>query len=222
MSALETKNPTPTRIKEGLYIPTIQRLGRNVQDHKHTPDYLIEVFGRDKEILIVVVQNLIDLYLRKLHNEQWLEDVEKIIPKLPSDSFLSGLYQRMVRQTRREQWQIKRRIQFLGSCFDLINDTKTFSPKPVVLTGRIDTIALKENARIEDVVARDVELRPSGRTLKGRCPFHNDRTPSFFVYPDEGRWWCFGACSDGGDTIEFIQRIRNCGFREAVTELQGL
>ncbi|MBI1833365.1 MAG: hypothetical protein HYR90_00920 [Candidatus Andersenbacteria bacterium] len=218
----KTKKIAPTRIKESLYVPTIQGSGRGAQDHQHTPEYLIEVFGRDKEIQLVVVQNLIDLYLRKLHNEQWLNDVDKIIPKLPADSFLCGLYQRMVRQTRREQWQIKRRTQFLGQFYDLSHGTNFFSPKPVAITGHIDTIAIKENAHIEVVVARDVELRPSGRTFKGRCPFHRDKTPSFFVYPEEGRWWCFGACNEGGDAIDFVQRIRNCNFREAVGELQRL
>lgn len=221
MPSSKTKNPTPRQIKEGLYTPTLQQRGSEGQDH--TPESLFETFGRDDEIKIVVVQNLINQYLQKLNDEKWLDDVEKIIPTLQADSFLAGLYQQMVRRTRREQWQIKRRIQLLGRYFDLINGTIIFSPKPTaIISGRVDTLALKEHTRIEDVIARDVELRHSGRTFKGRCPFHKDRTPSFFVYPEEGRWWCFGACSDGGDAIDFVQRIRNCTFREAVGELQRL
>ena len=79
---------------------------------------------------------------------------------------------------------------------------------------------------IEDVKARlDIvetvgsyvpNLKRSGRTWKANCPFHNERTPSFIVDPSRGSWHCFGACSTGGDVIEFVRRIEGLDFREAL------
>ena len=60
-----------------------------------------------------------------------------------------------------------------------------------------------------------VPLKRSGRMLKGLCPFHGEKTPSFYVYPESQSFYCFG-CGAGGGTIQFIQRIENIGFVEAV------
>jgi len=60
------------------------------------------------------------------------------------------------------------------------------------------------------------ELKQTGRNWKARCPFHNERTPSFVVDPGRGTWHCFGACSTGGDVIEFVRRIEGLEFRDAL------
>ena len=59
-------------------------------------------------------------------------------------------------------------------------------------------------------------LKRSGRTWKANCPFHNERTPSFIVDPNRNSWHCFGACSTGGDVIEFVRRFEGLEFREAL------
>lgn len=85
---------------------------------------------------------------------------------------------------------------------------------------RIDTAALKRAHPIAEVVGRyGIDLRPSGRALIGRCPFHLDRgRPNFHVYPTSSSWYCF-RCAVGGDVIAFVERIARLGFREAVHEL---
>jgi DNA primase len=75
---------------------------------------------------------------------------------------------------------------------------------------------VRDRADIVEVVGDYVELKRSGRTYKGLCPFHSERTPSFVVYPDSGNWHCFGACSDGGDVFSFVMRIENVDFRGAL------
>jgi len=75
---------------------------------------------------------------------------------------------------------------------------------------------------IEEIIACYVPLRRQGRTYVGRCPFHNDTDPSFVVWPGSGgRWYCFGACSNGGDVISFIQKLMNMSFTEACDFLEG-
>ncbi len=80
---------------------------------------------------------------------------------------------------------------------------------------------VRERAHIEDVVGEHVTLRPAGvGSLKGLCPFHDERTPSFHVRPAVGRYHCFG-CGEGGDVISFVQKVDGLGFAEAVEYLAG-
>uniref|UniRef100_UPI0028EC8330 DNA primase n=1 Tax=Actinomyces gerencseriae TaxID=52769 RepID=UPI0028EC8330 len=89
------------------------------------------------------------------------------------------------------------------------------------LIKREDIDAVRERARIEDVVGEHVTLRNGGvGSLKGLCPFHDERTPSFNVRPQLGLWHCFG-CGEGGDVISFVQKIDHLPFTEAVEYLAG-
>jgi DNA primase len=88
--------------------------------------------------------------------------------------------------------------------------------------GRIraeDITAVKERTSIEDVVRDHVTLRPGGvGSLKGLCPFHDEKTPSFTVRPSVGSYHCFG-CGEGGDVISFVQKVEHLTFSEAVERL---
>jgi len=76
---------------------------------------------------------------------------------------------------------------------------------------------VKNRLDLVDTVSSYVpELKQTGRNWKARCPFHNERTPSFVVDPARGTWHCFGSCSTGGDVIEFIRRIEGLEFRDAL------
>lgn len=74
---------------------------------------------------------------------------------------------------------------------------------------------LRNRNDIESVISSYVNLKRQGRILKGLCPFHNEKTPSFTVYPDTRSFYCFG-CGAGGEVITFIRRIENYDFVEAV------
>lgn len=74
---------------------------------------------------------------------------------------------------------------------------------------------LQEKVDIEEVISSQVNLKRRGKTLTGLCPFHNEKTPSFTVYPDTRSFYCFG-CGAGGDVITFIRRIENLDYIEAV------
>lgn len=84
------------------------------------------------------------------------------------------------------------------------------------LIRKEDIALVREAARIEEIVGEHVALRPAGvGSLKGLCPFHDERTPSFHVRPHLGMWHCFG-CGEGGDVISFVQKIDHLPFSEAV------
>ena len=89
------------------------------------------------------------------------------------------------------------------------------------LIKREDIDAVRERIRIEDVVGEHVTLKSGGAgSMKGLCPFHDERTPSFNVRPQLGLWHCFG-CGEGGDVISFVQKINHLPFTEAVEYLAG-
>ena len=74
---------------------------------------------------------------------------------------------------------------------------------------------LKDRNDITDVVSSYVNLKRAGRLLTGLCPFHNEKTPSFTVYPETSSYYCFG-CHVGGDVITFIRNIENLDYIDAV------
>jgi DNA primase len=78
---------------------------------------------------------------------------------------------------------------------------------------------IRARADIVDVVSQYVALKPSGRSFKGLCPFHTEKTPSFHVNPEKGLWRCWGACGTGGDVFSFIQKIESLSFPEAAEKL---
>ncbi|MFM8212494.1 MAG: DNA primase [Actinomycetes bacterium] len=89
------------------------------------------------------------------------------------------------------------------------------------MPGRIrnDDIALvRDKSRIDEVVREHVALKSAGSSLKGLCPFHDEKTPSFHVTPSKGFWYCFG-CGEGGDVFSFIQKVEHSTFSEAVEKL---
>ncbi len=78
---------------------------------------------------------------------------------------------------------------------------------------------VKSKIDIVDVIGQYATLRKAGRNFKALCPFHNEKTPSFVVYPEQGTWHCFGACATGGDAFSFLMKRENIDFGEALRRL---
>lgn len=91
---------------------------------------------------------------------------------------------------------------------------------------RAEMDALKRTHPLEDIVSQTVQLVREGKAYKGLCPFHAERTPSFFVYPDPdtgGRWYCFSArCQQGGDVFKFLQLRDSLDFPQALAYVRDV
>ena len=68
---------------------------------------------------------------------------------------------------------------------------------------------------VESVIGSYVSLKRAGSNLKGLCPFHNEKTPSFTVYPADNSFYCFG-CGVGGNVITFIRQMEHLDYPDAV------
>ncbi len=92
------------------------------------------------------------------------------------------------------------------------------------MAGRIrdaDIVLVRERARIDEVIGERLQLRPAGGgRLKGLCPFHDEKSPSFNVNPSLGFYHCFG-CTASGDVITFLREAEHVSFVEAVEMLAG-
>ena len=77
------------------------------------------------------------------------------------------------------------------------------------------TDEIKQRIDIIDLIQEYIQLKPAGVNFKARCPFHNEKTPSFIASPEKQIWHCFG-CGKGGDVFTFLQEIEGLEFAEAL------
>lgn len=86
------------------------------------------------------------------------------------------------------------------------------------MADRIDIDAIRQAKSLPAIVQPQVRLHRAGNELRGCCPFHQDKTPSFYIFDGGRRWICFG-CGAGGDVFDYVQRLHGVGLIEAARML---
>ena len=105
---------------------------------------------------------------------------------------------------------------------EAITIKKQTQTKPKPIAGHINVESIKARADIVSILeGYGLKLKKAGHNFKACCPFHNEKTPSFTIYPDENRWHCFG-CQADGDVFGFVMKIDNCGFKTAAAKVAGV
>lgn len=118
-----------------------------------------------------------------------------------------------------------RKIKSLQSILDQIPESPLDAETIRRLSKRGEEfLRLREYVRgiveLFPMVSRHVQMRRSGRCHIGHCPFHDDKTGSFYVFPSEGHWRCHGSCNTGGDIVDFMAKMADCSVEEALLRLK--
>ena len=100
---------------------------------------------------------------------------------------------------------------WLGTVAPAIKSELERRRKPKRAWGANSPIDLLKTVDIVDVASRFTDLMGHGNRLKGLCPLHQERTPSFYVYGDSQRWRCYGGCAEGGDIVDLLRRLGDQG-----------
>lgn len=117
-----------------------------------------------------------------------------------------------------EYFMISSWVRYWLSLWEKITNKNIF---PKTNRGyRITDLEIQKAREYPIELLYDGKLRKSGTRFNGLCPFHQEKTPSFVIFP-KNNWFCFGACNTGSDSINFYMKLKNVGFVEAVRSLNN-
>ena len=175
---------------------------------RFTEKELLEMFPEAKSIIKEKIKELEEI--RDIQIKTVKERL-KIVKHSDTDSFSKWFCREWVKidagrkliETENQVMRLKR----------IISPSENKYSKDWVTDGQIQQAM---EIPIETLI--DQPLRKMGRTLVGLCPLHNEKHPSFYIYPETNSCWCFG-CNQGGNSINFIRLLKNCSFPEAVKYL---
>jgi hypothetical protein len=196
-------------------------LPNSVEHHGDVTDFFIKIRGDFNELLAGARS-----YPVLCEPDPEMPLVKNLIERI---GFYKNEINKMQEEKRQASFQGKPYVYF-SFLINVLNERKNhierelrkrrFAARPSNL--REEGISDNDIARAKEVLIETLyrdRLRPLGNTLVGLCPFHNERHSSFVIYLQQNKFYCFGACSKGGDAIDFLTRLEGISFIQAVRQL---
>lgn len=179
---------------------------------RFTDEELLEIFPEAKQIIPEKI---------KEWEQKRAEAVDVIKKKLTlikykiTDEFSQWFWREWVKIN--EGWELLKIDEHIARLKRLLAMAGGWGPK-----GRITEEKIQQALRtpIENIANQHLKLRKCGKALVGLCPFHPEKHPSFYIYPETNSWWCYG-CNQGGNVINFLRLLYSYSFVEAVKYLIG-
>jgi hypothetical protein len=177
---------------------------------RFTDKELLQIFPEVKEIIPAKITELTE------ERDKIVDMIKKklmLIKHRVSDKFFQWFWREWVKVTDGEELlKIEGHIARLKR---LQSVAKGRTPK-----GRLTEEEIQQALAVPIENLINQPLRKSGKALVGLCPFHNEKHPSFHVYPETNSCWCYG-CNQGGNVINFVRLLHGYSFKEAVKYLIG-
>lgn len=166
----------------------------------------IEIFPEVKEIIPQKIQEWQEQYDQISNNiRHKLSDLNKIA----KNDFSYWFFREWIKINEGAQLvEAKKQIKRLNW---LITDKTKFNNSSI----NQDDIQRAKEISLVDIAEADIRLRKSGKTYSGLCPFHQEKSPSFYIYPESNTFICFG-CQKKGDVITYLMATKNLTFLDAV------
>ncbi len=192
------------------------RIGTTTRILIHPPKIPENIDCFEDALKEVVREKLeIALNAQETFGEPRKKRIKMILDEVPEDQ--QWFYFALEKYLFAEYFIIGEWIRYLLDIWERIN--KDYNP-PIRPHRMFSDIEMERARNYPIERLHKGKLRSSGKRFVGLCPFHQERTPSFFIF-ENNRWHCFGACSTGGDSISFLMKLENIGFIEAVRRLNG-
>ena len=183
--------------------------------HNLSDKELIELFPEAKEIISEkikewqeiereIVEGQVKPFLRKLKGVK--DEIKRRFYKESLKLMVNPMLVKAINNIQR-----LRRLEFIAN----------YRPKKDVKSKARDFEAKIEQAKqtpIVNIASSFLQLKKSGRNYKALCPFHQEKHPSFYLYPETNSFYCFG-CNQGGDVIKLVELAFNLEFKEAIEYL---
>lgn len=192
------------------------KVPRRYYHHCLTDRELLEVFSEAKEVISQKIKEWENIQeeINKKEVKPYLRKVKKI-----EDEFSQWFWKEVLKLLVNPKLikainniQRLRRLEFIAN-YKPKKDRKNKAKNNFEAE-----IEQARQAPIVNIASSFLQLQRSGRNWKGLCPFHKEKHPSFYIYPETNSFYCFG-CNQGGDVIKFTKLAFNLGFKEAVEYL---
>lgn len=183
---------------------------------KYTDTQLLEIFPEAKAI---IPEKIVEWEAQRNELIEVIKSKLILIKRKSKDKNTLMFWREWVKACEGQQlFEIDNQIARLKQLQWLSKPRTTINEGNGHLTEEVIQQALQKP--IESLLERDRTIRRSGRNLSCLCPLHEEKTPSFFIYPETNSFWCFG-CSVGGNAINLVRLLHDYSFKDAVNYLNG-